>query len=315
MYNIYMSIFDLFKPKHEEEPYEHGTGSLPNSYDNRDIPAAAVLSEKATRPRRFKSDIEFLGVEDQRRHGSCVGQVEGKQVEFFEYVENEQVVRISKRFVYSECKKRDGHDGEGTYPRIAAKVLMDVGAAKESDVEDDNRLPYNEYVDPDVSSETYEDAKHRQVKGYAFVNALDQEELLKSIYKAGVLPASITVGNTSILPIQPFPVRGGHRILITGYEETHAGIKIFFLNSWGDDWGNDGEGWLWYHDFIGILRDVILYTDLPNDWIEEAKNKRFIFTRTLHLDDIGEDVRKLQERLNEDPDTKLSTREIGRAHV
>ncbi len=335
-----MGLFDFLKRKKQPEPAMNtaGTtpktigitpeiignvfdgpalGALPNSPDNRDIPASAVIDEAATRPKKYKTDVQYLGVEDQRAHGSCVGQAEGKMIEFFEYDELEKVVRVSKRFIYSECKKRDGiPDVQGTYPRIAAKVLMDLGVPKESFVPDNNRLAYDEYVRPEVSKEAYEEGSQRKVKGYAFVNAFNQEEFLQSIYKAKVIPGSIIVGDTSKLPIKPTPSRGSHRILIIGYEEVdtkadRGRVKIFFLNSWGDNWGNDGEGWLWLDEYLGLIFDVMLYTDLPNKLIEDAKAAPFIFTRTLKYDMTGEDVKQLQIRLNQDPDTKVAETGYG----
>lgn len=294
------------KPMEKEAGAEQSLGALPNEYDNRDIPAGAVLAP-VERPRKYKTDISFLGVEDQRSHGSCVGQAEGKQVEFFEYDELNRVVRVSKRFIYSECKKRDGiPDIQGTYPRIAAKVLSDLGAALEDDVPDNNRLPYDEYVKPIVSADTYEDAKQRKVKGYVFVNAFDQEEILQTIYQKKVLPATIIVGDTSRLPIKPNPARGSHRILLIGYEEAddranRGRVKIYFLNSWGDDWGKDGEGWFWLDEYLGFLFDVMAYTDIPNEILEEAKNTPFIFTRTLKRGMTGTDVLELQKRLASEP--------------
>lgn len=290
---------------------QEGMGALPNTYDNRDIPAGAVLDTVA-RPKKYITDMTAFGVEDQRSHGSCVGQAEGKKIEHFEFLELGKVTHVSKRFIYTECKKRDGiPESEGTYPRVAAKVLMDIGAAKEEYVEDDNRLPYDEYLHPEVSAAAYKDAEHRKVKGYAFVNALMQEELLQSIYQQQVIPASIIVGDTSKLPIKPTPARGSHRIVLIGYEEVETKkdkgrVKIYFLNSWGERWGDDGIGWLWLDEYIGMIYDIMIYTDLPNGMIEDVKSQPFLFTRTLKLDMEGEDVKKLQERLNQDPDTKVA---------
>lgn len=286
-------------------------GALPNSYDNRDIPASAVMAP-VTRPKKYITDVSILGVEDQKQIGSCVGQAEGKQVEFFEYDELKKVVRVSKRFIYSECKKIDGiPDVQGTFPRIAAKVLTDIGASKEELVPDNNDLPYDEYLKPEVPKSTYAEAAQRKVKGYTFVNPILKEELLQSLYQKRVIPATIIVGDTSVLPIKPTPARGSHRVLLLGYEEDRDRAKIYFLNSWGAGWGTNGVGWFWLDEYQGNLFDVMAYTDLPNGMIEDAKTKPFLFTRTLKFNMTGEDVRKLQQKLNEDPDTKVASQGAG----
>lgn len=291
----------------EDTPIE-SFGALSNSFDTRDIPASAVMAT-TPRPSRYKTDVVKYGVENQLEWGSCVGQAEGKVIEHFEYIETGELVEVSKRFVYTECKKRDGiPEIQGTFPRVAAKVLTDVGAGLEKDVPDDNRLPYQEYLHPEISAEVYEEAKKRKVKGYTFVNSANLEELLQAIYQYQLVPASIVVGKTSRLPIKPTPSRGNHRIVLIGYEEspTDGRVKIYFLNSWGEKWGESGEGWFWYDEYTGFLFDVMAYTDLPNEMIEDAKAKPFVFTRTLKLGMYGEDVKKLQIKLNQDPDTRVS---------
>lgn len=290
---------------------EEGMGAIPNTFDNRDVAASAVMA-KVSRPKKYITDVSIFEVEDQKAHGSCVGQGEGKKIEHFEFLETGKVVRVSKRFIYSEAKKIDGiPDMQGTYPRVAAKILTDKGVPVAALVPDDNDLPYEEYVVPFVSKEAYREATLRRVKGYAFVNFSDQEELLQAIYQQQILPASIVVGDTSRLPIKPTPSRGSHRIVLIGYEEEKQGVKIYFLNSWGANWGKKGVGWFWLHEYQGFLFDVMAYVDMPNEILEEAKKKPFVFTRTLKRGMEGEDILKLQQRLNEDPDTRVAETGLG----
>lgn len=42
---------------------------------------------------------------------------------------------------------------------------------------------------------------------------------------------------------------GGHAMTIVGYDDNKNGGAFLVVNSWGDDWGDDGFFWLKYEDF------------------------------------------------------------------
>lgn len=278
------------------------TGAVLNPPDNRDILLATVQA-RVTRPKSYITDISMIPVPNQLAYGTCVGQAEGGMKEYFDYKETGVYVPLSKRFLYSKCKDIDGIPSiQGTYPRVAAKVLFDVGIAESRLVKDDNTLPYSEYLKVDSSREVLDNAKIHRVGGYAFV--LPQlEDLLQAIYQNGIVNVTFQFGDWGKFPLMPNPDPkvGSHRNYLYGYEEVvRNGIpdaKIYNRNSWGDSWGEKGNGWFYFNDYKNYLFDMMAYTDIPNQVIEEAKGTNYIFTRTLKYGMQGADVMELQKRL------------------
>lgn len=280
---------------------ERAMGALLNSNDNRDIHISDAFPNKEHAPKLI-TDISMLPVEDQQDKGTCVGQAEGKGEEYRDLVENKAFTRLSKRFIYAECKKRDGNPSEGTQPRVAAQVLLEMGAPKVEFVPDDNGLPYKDYLAFDVSADALTDAKVRRVKGYAF--CMNLNDIKTAIEVAGVFNASVAVGDWGKNPVQPKPRRGMHRIMVYGYEDTvtdgKPDTKIFFRNSWGNGWRDKGNGWFLWSQYEDFIFDMMVYTDLPNKAVEDAKSTPYQFTRVLHTGMTGTDVTELQKRLQKE---------------
>jgi len=275
---------------------EYALGAVLNPPDNRDIPLALVQAPVKL-PSKYQTDLSEFPVEDQKRNGSCVGQAEGKAVEYFDRKETGVLTRVSKRFVYAICKLLDGLQSEGTYPRVAAKVLSEQGAPREDLIGDDNDLAHAVYIDVKVTPAIKKDAYLRRTGGYAFVAATAQD-IMQAIYQNGVVNATLEVGAWGKLPVKPTPYSGRHRIILYGFEVKKERVKIFFRNSWGKNWGDKGNGWFYFDEYEGKIHDIMAYTDIPNEILQEAKETQFIFTRDLERGMSGQDVLQLQKRLS-----------------
>lgn len=279
----------------------HSFATLRNPPDNRDIRLTSVQAH-VVRPKKNKTSLVLLPVENQKDHGSCVGQGEGKGAEYFQFKEEGKVVRLSKRYLYGEAKKIDGFpEIEGTYPRVVASILTSRGVPREIYLPDLNDLSHEAYHTYDLSEEIEFDAFQYRVSGYAAVEP-ELEALAQAIYQNGVVSASLDVANWSRLPVKPTPSTGLHRILLYGYEEKWnwftPDIKIFFRNSWGKEWGDNGNGWFWLSEFREHIYDIMAYVDMPNVLRQQAKLMPYLFTRTLKKGSTGPDVTQLQLRLN-----------------
>ena len=53
---------------------------------------------------------------------------------------------------------------------------------------------------------------------------------------------------------------GYHAVLIVGYDDSKNAFKG--VNSWGDDWGNDGYFWISYSNYTDIVNEVWKTTDI-----------------------------------------------------
>jgi C1A family cysteine protease len=85
----------------------------------------------------------------------------------------------------------------------------------------------------------------------------------------------------------PFPsetdkVEGGHAVVAVGYDDEiivkniNGDIQtkgaLLIRNSWGQDWGNKGYGWLPYEYILRGLA-VDWWTILENEWIDTGNFK------------------------------------------
>lgn len=286
----------------DENNNYRATGAVLNEPDNRDIHIVAAVGVTASHPAKNITDISALPVENQLAHGSCVGQAEGKGAEHREYKESGVFTRLSKRDLYAQCKREDGNPfGQGTQPRIAAKILTSRGIAKALLVVDDNTLPYLDYLAVPITDEILTDASTYRAKGFAFGYNLD--DIKTAIDVEGVMNATmqcdVSLWNT--LPVKPSARQEYHRVLFYGYEDANnAGrpdTKIYYRNSWGEGWGNGGNGWFWYSEYAAFLFDMVVYTDMPNEVINHAKKQAYIFASDLELGMTGTAVMELQKRL------------------
>ena len=62
--------------------------------------------------------------------------------------------------------------------------------------------------------------------------------------------------------------RFGHAMLVTGYDDGLGAYRI--LNSWGDDWGDEGYAWLSYGAFDRQVRGAYVAWDEPT-WTEDER--------------------------------------------
>lgn len=293
-------------------------GALINNEDNRDISLATVAQSMginiSKHPTKNITDISMMPIENQLDKGTCVGQAEGKDAEYQDYVETKRVNRTSKRLLYTMCKLEDGLPDQGTYPRVAAKVRTSKGVGSANIVPDDNSLPYSEYLKVDISNEVLTEASARRSKGYSFPKTLDEVKTAIDITKA--FNATLMVGDWSTLPVKPRKADGSnygaHRVWIYGYEDVVVNgmpdTKIYFRNSWGTNWAegktvedrmllSNGNGYFMWSEYIGSVFDMICYLDMPNEIIDLTKKQQFVFTRQLQRGMSGTDVIELQKRL------------------
>ncbi len=218
-----------------------------------------------TIPVSFDFNKAMSPVRDQGIEGTCVAfaAVSGVK-EYQDKLEYHRLIRLSPRFLYSLCKKFDGMPfQEGTYPRIAMKVLLNHGVCQES------FWPYlpNQKSLPLKGAD--QDAKKFKIKAYARLKSL--REMKRSLIINGPFIAGVEVFKSWFTKrversgFIPMPKRneelmGGHAICIMGYDDR---LKIFkFKNSWGTKWANQGYGYLPYEYMKKYSSDAWSATDL-----------------------------------------------------
>ena len=170
---------------------------------------------------------------------------------------------LSPLFLYSRCKQLDGIPNiEGTYVRVAMKVLHQDGIVPEKD------MPYTEVLLnkrwPKITGETLLLAMPYKIDSYAQVPRGNVDAARRALAEQGPLMASVMVTMSLITPdggkyIAPMEGTqyGLHCIAIIGYDdEMTAMVKGkqytgFFevQNSYGTSWADGGFAYMPYDVF------------------------------------------------------------------
>jgi len=196
-------------------------------------------------------------VKNQGQRGTCVGFAGVAMKEFQEKIEHvkeieagkvghpDKVYDYSEQWLYQNCKKIDGYNGEGTYPRAAMKVLNKIGVPTES------AWPYTDKgVDvgkPQFWSEMI--ARWAIIGSYwSCSNLIEIKAALVDgpVLFGGVVHAEWAKPIHGVIeyPADPSKTFGSHAICAVGYDDVKQQIK--FKNSWSKFWGDRGYGYLSY---------------------------------------------------------------------
>lgn len=283
---------------------QYKTGAFANPDDNRDIKYSDLPATVLNLPSKHITDISMLPILDQGSLGTCVAHALVYVKMYQEYKETGKVPKFSRRFIYALARQLSYYGtGEGLYPRDGGKVVKDSGVL-EPDTIDDNTLPHEIYIKYSPTQAEKDSAK-KWSAGFVTVNQGDLSSIKQAIIKEGVITISLdhdgSVWNRRTGKLKaPKNPTGRHYITLYGYEDKNGDTILYFINSWGEDWGDDGKGQFNWADYSTHSYDVLVFTDVPNDLIEKAKNTQFLFTMDLKLGMTHPHVAKLQERLRDE---------------
>lgn len=250
-----------------------GLGFIPSPEDNRDLLMSAVLPFFTLPPQIDYTD-QMTEVKDQGPEGTCVAFATAVGMkEFQEKKQHNNKINLSPRFLYQECKKRDGLPGEGTYIRIAMDVLRKIGVCEEA------YWPYIANHTGEPKPGALENAASYISNAYAriFNNGDSLETRLELIKRSLIVNGPFVAGvpvytnwskpdvwSTGKIPApENSSLRGGHAICIVGYNDSTQELK--FKNSWGDRWGDKGYGYLPYEYMNLNYSEAWSATDLIDD--------------------------------------------------
>lgn len=239
-------------------------GCLKDLKDLRDIPMGLVLPPIPL-PAKINYTKNMTRVRDQGDEGTCVAfaSVTGVK-EYQDTKEYGKSIELSPRYLYNLCKKNDGApDTEGTYPRVAMKMLLKYGTSPE------NFWPYKPHQTDKPKSGASKAAIKYRIKAYARLKTA--LEMKRSLVINGPFLAGVDVydswfakdvDRTGIIPMpkKSGQYQGGHAICITGYDDSKKLLK--FKNSWGGGWGDKGYGYLSYDYMKQYCVDAWSATDL-----------------------------------------------------
>lgn len=224
---------------------------VPDPIDPRDYSARSfgIFGQPALAS-RVDYSRETLSVGDQARTGSCVGWATSYLRAWLQRQSTGTSVRYSARFVWIAAKEIDPwplnvmFDGAGTKIRDAFKIMKTHGLAR------DRLWPFSRSL-PDPRNEQLikQDAlRHRIGSFYALNNNDDRRQTLAKVgpFVIGVPVFAnwSTIGSDGVVPDPRGAQRGGHAILVVGYDDVRKRFKI--QNSWTTSWGDRGYGYISY---------------------------------------------------------------------
>lgn len=221
---------------------------VPSPTDHRDVPAEAVISPilgETQIPDEF--DHGKTTQKDQGQKPKCVGCASTEIKEASEKKEG-NFLEFDDDWMYAQCKKLDMMpDLPGTFLRIAMLVLKNIGCLPKGGDPNDAQLI----------------AKYR-IAGFVRVETTP-DAIKRAIYTLGPVMVGFRGSNggwaTAMLraPL-PGEVVWGHAVKEHGYIVQW----IKGQNSWGSDWGDDGNFQVPL-DYLPFEAWAIL-KELPNNW-------------------------------------------------
>ena len=238
-------------------------GWIPDYPDVRDYTRKTVALPKASAPLKVDLRKYCSPIVNQGELGSCTANAASGIVEYYQKKASGSYSPVSRLFIYKATRNLMIMKGDtGAYIRTTMGVLALFGAPPEK---------YWEYEIKDFDVEPpqfcYSFAQNYQALKYFRLDeqGKTENEILAGIKEtlAGGLPAMF--GFTVYSSINeakegkiPFPkpgehVLGGHAVMAAGYDdEMEIGESkgaFIIRNSWGEEWGDNGYGYLPY-DYV-----------------------------------------------------------------
>lgn len=224
---------------------------VPDPLDPRDYSARSFgLFGSPTLPNRVDHSSKTPTVGDQAQTGSCVGWATSYLRAWLQRESTGRSTRYSARFIWIAAKEIDPwplnvmFDGAGTKIRDAFKIMKTHGAAP------DRLWPFASQL-PDPRREAVikrEALRHRIGAYYPLENNNERRQNLAEVgpFVVGVpvFQNWSRIGSDGVIPNPGGRQRGGHAILVVGYDDTRERFKI--QNSWTTSWGNRGYGYIPY---------------------------------------------------------------------
>ena len=248
---------------------------LPSPPDPRDYPLSRI-AEPVELPPAVRLDHLLPRVPDQGRCGSCVGKASANILNsYYNHKDKLPDGGLSALYIYSRCKQEDGIPGtEGTYLRVALKVMLDEGSCPEVD------LPYSQLLTnclkfPAITQAHRQAAAPYRIKAYARLWNLD--EVKQALANGKLVLAGVWVTSSFMhwngadtIGLPDGSIYGLHAVKLCGYDDRIKAVRG--ANSWGPQWGDKGFFWLSYDFCKWTNPDLGGMPALTEVWAVEVDN-------------------------------------------
>lgn len=223
-------------------------------------------------------------VENQGNLGSCTAHSGVGLVEYMERVASGRHVDASHLFLYKVTRKLLGWTGDtGAFLRTTMQALALFGVPPQE------WWPYDvDTYDEEPDAFLYAYASNFQSLQYVRLDPAgsSSKDILEAVKSAISKNYAAMFGFTVYTSLDweadiPYPnpkdkVDGGHAVMAVGYDDgrvnrgTNNKGALLIRNSWGEDWGEKGYGWLPY-DYVhsGLASDF--WTCTKQEWVDSRQ--------------------------------------------
>lgn len=254
-------------------------GAYPDRLDERDYQYSDIVFGTPIIDWEKGYDVEkelgiTLKVEHQNGSSSCVGQAWAKYTEVIDFVETGKISDHSAKSIYEQIFLPSG----GAYIRDGAKTIVNGGIALEEWISsyEDSSPPSEEYMRiQSILPEIREKMKSYKAKEYRSIGSANIDLLAHAIMNNNGAVSGATGDNKgwSGKNINDFVVNAptdnnpwGHAFYWVAFGIDEKGKWFEFINSWGNGWGNNGRGRMYYNEYNMANNTFGAWTlvDLPN---------------------------------------------------
>jgi C1A family cysteine protease len=219
-------------------------------YDWRDFKFRAIYAPVSL-PSKSNNRQFMLPARDQGNQGTCAAFSASEAQQCRDTKEFGLKEYLSPQFIYNQ---REDLNEEGMTNRDLMKLIQDKGVCLE------HLYRYGTFTEP--TQEAYENALNHRSNNYAKIDFLS--ELKQALYIKGPCVMAIPVYNyTERMWYQRVgdEFLGGHDVCVVDYDDDERTLLI--LNSWGDDFGDEGYIEMSYDDF-NLAWEFWSNVDLPS---------------------------------------------------
>ncbi len=263
---------NLLQSKSEIEDYKFGL-KFASPVQLRAIPYAALPLSGQKLPASVNLSDKMPPPGNQGNQNSCVGwSVAYALKSYQEKVEMNETLVFSPSFIYNQLN--NGQDG-GILITDAMNLISQKGAALMSD------MPYNEKdFTTKPSKEILEKADKYKIDVWNQVNVLDIKEVKAHVNAGYPVIIGVTVDEGFITEGKKKKADyiwkavvgkklGPHAMVVVGYDDSKNAVKV--MNSWSQQWGDNGFGWIDYDFFPSVVREGYVAKDGLNSGADDSQ--------------------------------------------
>ncbi|MFK7949787.1 MAG: C1 family peptidase [Saprospiraceae bacterium] len=282
----YFGALDGFiAPEQSQSELSTGSPYDEQKYDETNVFAALASDHKNSFPSQM-SLLQYAPPRlNQGRQGSCVGWASAYSARSILHAratgEDPQSAAFSPAFLYNQIALTNC---QGAYLMEALENMKGVGS-----------LPFREFTYNETSCSTSpnssqkRDASSYKIRGYnrlskgGYNYKVDIEGIRQNIAQGAPVVIGMQVGGTFMTRMygkadwkptsSDKSLRGfsGHAMSVIGYDDNRNGGSFQIMNSWGDQWGDDGVAWVSYRDFEFFVKEAYGLSPMGKASVDENK--------------------------------------------